>query len=60
MTKHYALQNQIAKAKLKRTLAKLQALKEAKNKVNLGILPQYFLHDSQTPGGRCPPILGEF
>ena len=38
MAKHYALRNQIARAKLKRALAKIKALKEEKEKEKLGIL----------------------
>ena len=32
MARHYALRNKIARAKLKRALAKIQSLKEAKDK----------------------------
>ena len=49
MAKHYALRNQIARAKLKRALAKIQALKEAKDQENLGILANASLQASQTP-----------
>ena len=49
MAKHYALRNQIARAKLKRALAKIQALKEAKGKKNLEILFDASLQASQTP-----------
>lgn len=38
MTKHYALRNQIARAKLKRALAKVQAHKEEKVKKSLTFL----------------------
>ena len=38
MAKHYALRNQIARAKIQRALAKIQTLKEAKGKKNLEIL----------------------
>ena len=38
MTKHYALRHQIARAKLKRALAKVQALEEEKGQKKLNIL----------------------
>ena len=49
MTKHYALQNQIAKAKLKGALAKIKSLKEEKDQSNLGILAENSLQSSQNP-----------
>ena len=49
IAKHYALRNQIARVKLKRSLAKIQALKEAKGKKNLEILVDASLQASQTP-----------
>ena len=49
MAKHYALRNQIARAKLKRALAKIQALKEAKGKQQFEILDDASLEASQTP-----------
>ena len=38
MAKHYAMRNIIARVKLKRALAKIQALKEAKDKEKLDII----------------------
>ena len=52
MAKHYALRNQIARAKLKRALAKIQALMEEKIQENLDILADASLQASQTPWGR--------
>ena len=49
MTKHYALQNQIAKVKLKGALAEIKSLKEEKDQENLGILAKAYLQASQTP-----------
>ena len=48
MAKHYALRNQIARAKLKRALTKIQALKEEKGQENLDILSDASLQPSQT------------
>ena len=49
MTKHYAQRNQVARAKLKKAHAKIQALKEEKDQENLGILTEASLQASQTP-----------
>ena len=49
MTKHYASQNQIARAKLKGALVEIKSLKEAKDQANLGILAEASLHAFQTP-----------
>ena len=48
MARHYALRNKIARAKLKRSLAKIQALKEAKDKEKLEIISNSSLQSSQT------------
>ena len=47
MTKHYALRNQIARAKLKRALAKVQALKEEKVQIKLKLLADASMQASQ-------------
>ena len=49
MTKNYARRNQIARAKLKKSLAKIQTLKEEKDQEKLGILAEASLQASQTP-----------
>ena len=46
MARHYALRNKIARAKLKRALAKIQALNEAKEKEKLHILDDVSLQAS--------------
>ena len=48
MTKHYAFRNQIARAKLKRALAKVQAFKEAKSQEKLNLLADASMQASQT------------
>ena len=48
MERYYALRNKIARAKLKRSLAKIQALKEAKDKEKLEIISYSSLQSSQT------------
>ena len=49
MTKHYARRNQVAGAKLKKAHAKIQALKEEKDKEKFVILAEASLQASQTP-----------
>ena len=48
MTKQYALRNQIARAKLKRALAKVQALKEEKGHRKMNLLADASIQVSQT------------
>ena len=48
MTKHYALRNQIARAKIKRSLAKVQALKEEKGQENINLLADSSMQESHT------------
>ena len=49
MTKHYARRNQVARAKLKKAQTKIEAIKEEKWQVNLGILAQASLQVPQNP-----------
>ena len=48
MERHYALRNKIARAKLKRALAKIQALNKVKEKDKHEFLTDVFLQASQT------------
>ena len=48
MAKHYAMRNKIARAKLKRAHAKIQALTKQKEKERLDILAEVSLHASST------------
>ena len=48
MARHYALRNQIAKGKLKRALAKVQALKEEKGQENINLLVDSSMQASET------------
>ena len=48
MARHYAMRNRIARAKLKRALAKIQAQNEVKEKEKLDILADVSLQASQT------------
>ena len=49
MTKHYAWRNQVARAKLKKALIEIQALKGGKDQENLGVLAEASQQVSQTP-----------
>ena len=48
MARHYALRNKIARAKLKRALAKIQELRKEKDKENIDIIVYASLQASQT------------
>ena len=48
MAKHYAMRNMIAWAKLKRSLAKIQALNEAKEEEKLNIISDVYLQASKS------------
>ena len=48
MARHYDLRNKIARAKLKRALAKIQALSDTKENEKLEILADVSLQSSQT------------
>ena len=47
MDKHYAMRNKIARAKLKRALAKIRALTELKEKEKLNILADFSFQASK-------------
>ena len=49
MTKHYALQNKIARANLNWALTKIKSLKKKKYEEKLGIIDEASLKASQTP-----------
>ena len=48
MARHYVLRNKIARAKLKRALAKIQALNEAKENEKMNILADVSLQASKS------------
>ena len=49
MTKHYAMKNKLACAKLKKSLIKIQTLNVEKGHENLGFLAEASQQVSQTP-----------